>query len=119
MCFGGTLTLHAKLHPGDELLASVSRSSEGLSLKPDGSNCSAAIIPPSSVSITCHLSRQRADYAGLFFMHVRILTHTQPTHTHVRMDAPAHTDDDTIVLWVARCYCNLRLDRVAGLAVHQ
>lgn len=73
-------------------------------------------------SITCHLGRQRTHYGGLFLMqtytYVYACTHATCTHTHTQMWTHMPRDD-TIVLTVARCCCNLWRDRVAGLASHQ
>ncbi len=83
-------------------------------------------------SITCHLTRQRTHYGGLFLMqtytyvyactHITCVpanTHTH-THTHKRRRTYWCTlRYDTIVLMVARRCCNLWRDRVAGLAPHQ
>lgn len=74
--------LTCKLQRRRGLLPSVSRSSEGWSLKLDASNCFTTIIPPSSVSITCHLNRQRAGLCRVIF-YARMFLYTHTAHMYM------------------------------------
>lgn len=101
--------------------------SEGLALKPcNVSNCFPAIIPPSSLTQLPVTSPDKGHTMESYFLcrHTRMYTYALTPRAYLRAHTSTHAHsntprNDTIVLRVARCCCNIWLDRVAGLAQHQ